>query len=172
MALPKLATATYELELPSTAEIIKYRPFLVKEQKVLMMASESKEEKQIIEVYKNIIKSCIGNLDVDKLFMFDIEYIFIKLRAKSVGETAKITVVTDDKETKAVVDVNLDQIDMTVKEDHNNIININDEISLTMKYPLISDFAGSTSSNDSDAGFELMKKCIESVNEGDKIHRQ
>ena len=116
MALPKLATATYELELPSSAETIKYRPFLVKEQKVLMMASESKDDKQIIDAVKNIIKSCtFDKVDVDNIPMFDLEYIFIKLRAKSVGETAKVTVkCPDDETTKAIVEVNLDKLDMTI----------------------------------------------------------
>ena len=94
MALPKLATATYELQLPSTAETVKYRPFLVKEQKVLMMASESKDNKQITEAVRNIVTNCtFGKLDVDKLPLFDIEYIFIKLRAKSVGEKAMVSVL-------------------------------------------------------------------------------
>ena len=174
MALPKLATATYELELPSTAEIIKYRPFLVKEQKVLMMASESKEDKQIVEAVKNIIKSCtFDKLDVDKLPLFDIEYIFIKLRAKSVGETAKVTVTCpDDEKTRAIVNINLDKIDMTIKEDHTNIINITDDVSLTLKYPLIDDFKNFKDSEGSTSFFGLIKKCVESVTEGETIHKR
>ncbi len=176
MALPKLATATYELELPSSAEIITYRPFLVKEQKVLMMASESKEDKQIIDAVKNIIKSCtFDKVDVNNIPMFDLEYIFIKLRAKSVGETAKVTVTCpDDEKTKAIVEINLDKIDMTIKEDHTNIINITDDVSLDLKYPLIDDFKSfdSEDSNTSKNFFGLIKKCVASVTEGKTIHRR
>lgn len=176
MALPKLATATYELELPSSAETIKYRPFLVKEQKVLMMASESKDDKQIIDAVKNIIKSCtFDKVDVDNIPMFDLEYIFIKLRAKSVGETAKVTVkCPDDETTKAIVEINLDKLDMTVKEDHTNIINITDDVSLNMKYPLIDDFKdfNNEKQQDSTSLFGLIKKCIESVTEGETVHNR
>ena len=174
MALPKLATATYELELPSTAEIIKYRPFLVKEQKVLMMASESKEDKQIVEAVKNIIKSCtFDKLDVNKLPMFDIEYIFIKLRAKSVGETAKISVTCpDDEKTRAIVNINLDELDMTVKDDHSNKINITDDVSITMNYPLIDDFKDFDKGQGSTGFFDLIKKCIDEVVEGETIHKR
>lgn len=174
MALPKLATATYELELPSTAEIIKYRPFLVKEQKVLMMASESKEDKQIVEAVKNIIKSCtFDKLDVNKLPMFDIEYIFIKLRAKSVGETAKVTVTCpDDEKTRAIVNINLDELDMTVKDDHSNKINITDDVSITMNYPLIDDFKDFDKGQGSTGFFDLIKKCIDEVVEGETIHKR
>ena len=174
MALPKLATATYELELPSTAETIKYRPFLVKEQKVLMMASESKDDKQIVEAVKNIIKSCtFDKVDVDNIPMFDLEYIFIKLRAKSVGETAKVTVTCpDDEKTKAIIEVNLDKLDMTVKEDHTNVINITNDISLNLSYPKIDDFKGFDKEQNSTTFFELIKKCIESVTEGETIHKR
>jgi len=174
MALPKLATATYELELPSSAETIKYRPFLVKEQKVLMMASESKDDKQIIDAVKNIIKSCtFDKVDVDNIPMFDLEYIFIKLRAKSVGETAKVTVkCPDDETTKAIVEINLDKLDMTVKEDHTNIINITDDVSLNLKYPIIDDFKGFNEKQESTTFFDLIKKCVESVTEGETTHRR
>ena len=175
MALPKLATATYELQLPSTAETVKYRPFLVKEQKVLMMASESKDNKQITEAVRNIVTNCtFGKLDVDKLPLFDIEYIFIKLRAKSVGEKAMVSVLCqDDKKTRVPVEVNLDQIDMTMKEDHSNIINITDEVSINMGYPMLRDFTNTkTNVDDTSAAFSLIKMCISSVSEGNKTHER
>lgn len=176
MALPRLDTPTYEITIPSTGETTKYRPFLVKEQKVLMMASESKEDKQIVEAVKNIIKSCtFDKVDVNNIPMFDLEYIFIKLRAKSVGETAKVTVTCpDDEKTKAIVEINLDKIDMTIKEDHTNIINITDDVSLDLKYPLIDDFKSfdSEDSNTSKNFFGLIKKCVASVTEGKTIHRR
>ena len=175
MALPKLATATYELQLPSTAETVKYRPFLVKEQKVLMMASESKDNKQITEAVRNIVTNCtFGKLDVDKLPLFDIEYIFIKLRAKSVGEKAMVSVLCpDDKKTRVPVEVNLDQIDMTMKEDHSNIINITDKVSINMGYPMLRDFTNTkTNVDDTSAAFSLIKMCISSVSEGNKTHER
>jgi len=149
MALPKLATAKYELQLPSTAETIKS--------------------------VKEIITNCtFGAIDVNKLPLFDIEYIFIKLRAKSVGEKAKVSVTCpDDKETKVDIEINLDQIDMTMKEDHSNIININDEVTMTMGYPMLKDFANvNVDTNDTDAAFSLIKNSVQSVSEGDKVHRR
>ena len=115
MALPKLENPTYTLKLPSTGETIKYRPFLVKEQKILLLATEGKEQnlKDVVNAIKGLIKGCTFNsINVDEAPLFDIEYIFLKLRAKSVGETAKVSVLCpDDNQTRELVEVNLDEIE-------------------------------------------------------------
>ena len=142
MALPKLTTPTYELEIPSTDEKIKYRPFLVKEEKVLMIAMESKEQKQIVRAVKDIVSECTFNkVDITKLPMFDTEYIFLKIRSKSVGEVSKLKILCpDDKKTYADVEVNLDEVEVQVGDNHTNKIELNDDMGLIMTYPNIESF--------------------------------
>ena len=143
MALPKLITPTYELEIPSTDEKIKYRPFLVKEEKILMLAMESKENAQIIQAVKDIVSACtFEKLDVSSLPMFDIEYIFLNIRAKSVGEISKIKLLCpDDKKTYATVEVNLTEVEVQVDDKHTNKIELTDDMGVIMTYPTIDTFA-------------------------------
>ena len=125
MALPKLNTPKHELELPSTGEKVKFRPFLVKEQKLLMMAQESDKEEDISEAVMNIIDACTTGLDARKLPIFDIEYIFLQLRTKSVGETADIKVkCPDDDKTFVNVNLKLDDIAVHMTEDHTNVVQL------------------------------------------------
>ena len=128
MALPKLNTPTYELELPSTSEIIKYRPFLVKEQKILLIAQESGEEKQIARAMIELVESCtFGKINGKTSPLFDIEYLFLRIRAKSVGETIELNVLCpDDNETQAPVTVEVDDIKITMLENHKTEIKILD----------------------------------------------
>ena len=146
MALPKLNTPEYELELPSTGGKIKFRPFLVKEQKLLMMAQESKNEGEITNAISNIINSCTdGKVNAKTSPLFDVEYVFLKLRAKSVGETADIEVLCpDDKKTKVEVKVSLDDVNVHMTEDHTNIVEITDKIKMVMKYPVLNDMKSLT----------------------------
>ena len=139
MALPKLNTPTYELVLPSTGEKVKYRPFLVKEQKLLMLAQESKDENSLADTLGQLIKSCtFEKIDAENSPVFDIEYIFLKLRAKSVGETAEISVLAkDDNKTRVPVKVNLDKIDIHMTADHTNEVQIDEKIKLILKYPVL-----------------------------------
>jgi|TARA_B110000285_G_scaffold195766_1_gene226272 hypothetical protein len=143
MALPKLNTPTYELEVPSTDEKLKYRPFLVKEEKILMLAMESKENAQIIQAVKDIVSACtFEKLDVSSLPMFDIEYIFLNIRAKSVGEISKIKLLCpDDKKTYATVEVNLTEVEVQVDDKHTNKIELTDDMGVIMTYPTIDTFA-------------------------------
>jgi hypothetical protein len=143
MALPKLNTPTYELEVPSTDEKLKYRPFLVKEEKILMLAMESKENVQIIQAVKDIVSTCtFEKLDVSSLPMFDIEYIFLNIRAKSVGEISKIKLLCpDDKKTYATVEVNLTEVEVQVDDKHTNKIELTDDMGVIMTYPTIDTFA-------------------------------
>ena len=145
MALPKLNTPTYELEVPSTDEKIKYRPFLVKEEKILLMAMESKDNAQIINAVKDIVKSCtFEKVDVSTMPMFDMEYIFLNIRAKSVGEVSKLKILCpDDKKTYASVDLDLTKVEVQVGDDHTNKIELTDDMGLIMTYPTIDSFLDS-----------------------------
>ena len=139
MALPKLTTPTYELEVPSTDEKIKYRPFLVREEKILLIALESGESKDIITAIKDIVTECTyGKIDLGKMPMFDVEYIFLNIRAKSVGEVVTLKLLCpDDKETYVNIDIDLSEIMVQVDEGHNPKIELTDEMGMIMTYPSI-----------------------------------
>ena len=173
MALPKLETPTYELELPSTGEKVKYRPFLVKEQKILMLAQESDNDAQTFEMMAQLINSCTFNkINVSQSPVFDVEYIFLKLRAKSVGETTTINVLCpDDNVTYASVKINIDEIDVQMIDEHTNEVYITDNIKLTMNYPLLNDMKGVKLGNTQHI-FNLLKKCIGQIQHGDETHNR
>ena len=139
MALPKLTTPTYELEIPSTDEKIKYRPFLVREEKILLIALESGESEDIITAIKDIVTECTyGKIDLGKMPMFDVEYIFLQIRAKSVGEVSTLRLLCpDDKETYVNVDIDLSEIMVQVDKGHNPKIELTDEMGMIMTYPSI-----------------------------------
>ena len=139
MALPKLTTPTYELEIPSTDEKIKYRPFLVKEEKILMMAMESKSSADITQAVKDIVNECTFNkVKIDNMPMFDVEYIFLNIRAKSIGEVSKLRLLCpDDGKTYANVEVNLEEVTVQVDDDHTNKIELTDKMGMIMTYPTI-----------------------------------
>ena len=142
MALPKLGYPTYELELPSTGKIVKYRPFLVKEEKVLLLALESKDEKQVIGAVKDLIKNCvISRLKVDTLPSFDLEYLFLKIRGASIGENITLTVTCqDDNETTVEANINIDEVEVLKSEDHSTKIMFDDKTGIVMRYPSMKEF--------------------------------
>ena len=142
MALPKLTTPTYELEIPSTDEKIKYRPFLVKEEKILMMAMESKATADITQAVKDIVSECTFNkVKIDDMPMFDVEYIFLQIRAKSVGEVSKLKLLCpDDKKTYADIELDLNEVKVQVGEDHTNKIELDNGMGMIMTYPTIDSF--------------------------------
>ena len=142
MALPKLGYPTFELELPSTGKTIKYRPFLVKEEKILLMALESQDEKQVISAVKDLIKNCvISRLKVDTLPSFDLEYLFLKIRGASIGEIINLTVTClDDNETKVEATININDVEVTKPEGHSNRIMFDDKSGIVMKYPSMQQF--------------------------------
>ena len=172
MALPKLETPTYELELPSTGEKINYRPFLVKEQKVLMIAQGSSDEKTISNSIGTLVSNCTFNkIDPSKSPMFDIEYIFLKLRAKSVGETVELSVTCpDDNKTNVPVKINLDEINVQMTTGHTNIVNLTDDIKLHLRYPLLNDMQKLEGETQVDKVFNILLNCIHEVHHGDKIY--
>ena len=142
MALPKIGYPTYELELPSTGKNIKYRPFLVKEEKVLLMALESKDEKQVISAVKDLIKNCvISRIKVDTLPSFDLEYLFLKIRGASIGENITLTVTClDDNETQVEANININEVEVLKPEGHNTKIMFDDKTGLVMRYPSMKEF--------------------------------
>ena len=143
MALPKLEVPIYELTVPSTDEKIKYRPFLIKEEKILLIAMESGENEDVIQAVKQIVSECTFNkLKLGNMPMFDVEYIFLQIRSKSVGEVSKLKVLCrDDGETYANVEVDLTEIEVQVNDDHTNKIELTDEMGVIMKYPTIDSFS-------------------------------
>ena len=174
MGLPRIDTPTYTLELPSTGEEIKYRPFLVKEQKILMMAEESEDEGQMIDTVGKLVTSCTFNkVDIDNAPLFDIEYIFLKLRSKSVGETAQINIICpDDGKTSVPVTIKIDDINVQMTEDHTNKIDITDTITLYMGYPKLLDITKSSSKDDVQQMFNILNQCVKEIHYGDDIYHK
>ena len=178
MTLPILETQTYELTLPSADVKVKYRPFLVKEEKILLQAMESENKKEIVQALKDIVSACtFGKINADELPTFDLEYIFLQIRSKSVGEVAKLKVLCpDDKETYADVDVDLSKIDVQVDDTHTNNISIDDEkkIGMIMKYPTLSSV---TSNSDLSKGltsktiFDMLRKSIYEIYQGEQTFK-
>ena len=170
MPLPKIATPVYELELPSTGQTIQYRPFLVKEEKVLVIALESEDTKQITTAIKNVIKNCIKTkgIKVEDLPTFDIEYLFLNIRGKSVGEEIEVNVTCpDDGVTQVPITINLDDIEVQKNEDHTNRIKVDDNIMMEMKYPSLDQFIKNNfdfdEKNAMDQSFDLIATCIDKV---------
>ena len=174
MPLPKIVTPTYELRLPSTDQLIKYRPFLVKEEKVLLMAMESEDESQMINAVKTILKNwIISKIKVDDLAVFDIEYLFLNIRAKSVGEQIELNLTCpDDGETVVPLEINVEDIQIQKSEDHSRVIPLTDTISVVMKYPSMEMFVKTnfTASAKTEDVFEIAASCIEQVVEGEEVY--
>ena len=176
MALPKLNTPTYELEVPSTDERIKYRPFLVKEEKILLMAMESKDNTQIINAVKDIVKSCtFEKVDVSTMPMFDMEYIFLNIRAKSVGEVSNLKILCpDDKKTYANVELDLTKVEVQVGDDHTNKIELTDNMGMIMTYPTIDSFLESGIEKiDANNMLDVIGSCVLQIyeNNGEKVYQ-
>ena len=175
MALPKLNTPTYELELPSTAEKIKYRPFLVKEQKVLMMAQDSGEDQQIAEAMGNLVSSCtFGKVDAETSPMFDLEYVFLKVRGKSVGETVQLSLICpDDGKTTVPVNLKLDDIEVQMLDNHTNEINISESVKVVFRYPLLNDMKSmDKDSTDIQKVFHFLVNCMHEIHYDDDVYRR
>jgi hypothetical protein len=174
MSLPILETAKYELTLPSQDTKVSFRPFLVKEEKLLLMALESKESKQITNALKSIVDACtFGTLNVASLPVFDLEYIFLQIRAKSVGEIAKLKVkCPDDNETFANVEVDLSKVEVQVDDAHTNVIEINDKVKMVMKYPTIDSIDADVDANDlkTEQMFDMIAASIYQIYDGETVH--
>ena len=178
MPLPKIATPSYELELPSTGKTIQYRPFLVKEEKLLVIALESEDTKQITNAIKAVIRACIltKGVKVESLPTFDIEFLFLNIRGKSVGEDISVNLTCpDDNETQVTVDVNLDDIKVEKSDDHTNQIKLDSNLMMELKYPSLNEFIknnfdpNDTSKNPMEQSFDLVGSCIDKIYNEDEV---
>lgn len=172
MALPNINQQTFELEVPSTDEKIKFRPFLVKEEKLLLQAQESGKTEDLIQALKTIIENCtFGKLNTQDMPSFDLEYVFLNIRAKSVGEKVKIKVkAPDDNETMVPTEIDLTKINVHVDEEHNNKIQLTDTAGVVMTYPTIDMFMGSNLQNPStEEMLDIISKCILQIYNGDEV---
>lgn len=169
MPLPTISTPVYELELPSNEKTIKYRPFLVKEEKLLVLALETEDTKEISNAIKAVLKNCIQTrgIKIESLPTFDIEYLFLNIRGKSVGEQVEVNLIApDDGETSVPVSINLDDIKVQKKEGHTNKIKLDDSLIMEMKYPSLDQFIKSNfdiSESNVDQSFELISSCVDKI---------
>jgi len=170
MPLPKIATPTYELVLPSTDQTIQFRPFLVKEEKLLVLALESEDNKQITTAIKSVLKNCVltKGIKVEQLPTFDIEFLFLNIRGKSVGEELEVNIVCpDDEKTQVTVDINLDDIQVQKSEEHNKQIKLDENLMMEMKYPSLDQFIKNNfdfnEKNQMDQSFQLIASCIDKI---------
>jgi hypothetical protein len=179
MALPLNSTPVYSLVIPSTKKTVNYRPFLVKDQKALMIAQQSEDQKVMVNTLKTVIASCVTDpLDIDSLAMFDLEYIFTQLRAKSVGETVELIMSCDvdhgeqNKAAKVKVSVDLSQIQVESKDDHSKKISLWGDIGVVMKYPsvdIIKKFQN-VSESDTESVFNIISQSIEYIYDGGEVY--
>ena len=170
MPLPKISTPTYELVLPSSNKKIRYRPFLVKEEKVLILAMESQDTSTVANAVKDVLASCIlsRGIKVQKLSTFDIEYLFLNIRGKSVGEKIEVMVTCpDDGKTQVPTSINIDEIKVIVDEKHNKDIKLDDHYTLRMRYPSLDEFVKNNFATAADVSvddtFDLISSCIDQV---------
>ena len=176
MPLPKIATPTYELDLPSSGKTIKYRPFLVKEEKVLVIAMESEDTKQITNAIKAVLKSCVQTkgIKIETLPTFDIEYLFLNIRGKSVGEELEVNIICpDDGETSVPVMVALEDIQVEKSDDHSPQIKLDSNLMMEMKYPSLDEFIKNNfdfnEENQMDQSFQLIASCIDKIYSDEEV---
>lgn len=176
--LPKIKHPLYKQTIPSTKQKIMFRPFTVKEEKLILMAQQSKSIDDAIGAVKQILQNCIvkpGDFDVDKLATFDIEYLFIKLRAKSVSETVDLVYTEtfeneEDQPIKYKATIDLDDVQVKFHDDHSDTIMLNDEVGVKMTYPSFDQLAAITDADNEQQGFDLMLSCISVVFDGDNVY--
>ena len=176
MPLPKIATPTYELELPSTEQTVKYSPFLVKEEKLLVLALETEDTKQITTAIKTVLKSCVltKGIKVEQLPTFDIEYLFLNIRGKSVGEELEVKVICpDDEKTEVPITIDLDEVKVQKSEGHNNQLKLDDTLMMEMRYPSLDQFIKNNfdfkDENQMEQSFDLIGSCIDKIYNEDEV---
>jgi hypothetical protein len=176
MALPQVVLPTYELEIPSSGKNLKYRPFVVKEEKLLLLALETNDEKEVENAVRNLLKNCIQtkNIKLEELAIFDLEYIFLQIRAVSVGETVEMNITCkDDNETIVKYVLNLTEVKVKKSENHSNKILLTDTIGMIMKYPDFDDFVRTSIIGEpatADSVIEAMASCIDQIFDGEEVY--
>ena len=168
MGLPKLEHPTFELELPSTQEKIKYRPFLVKEEKILLIAQQSGEPKDFIQAIQQVLNNCMIDYDCTNATNFDTEYMFLKLRANSVSDLAKINIIDDETTEEVEVEIDLNEVEVQMPEEVNNLVNLNDEVSVELRWPRYTDIVKINEFTE-DATTDLVAMCIDRVYNGEEV---
>ena len=165
MALPKVNTPTYELVVPSTDEKVKFRPFLVKEEKILLIAMEAQEQSGILNAVKDIVKSCtFDKFDVNRAPIFDIEYIFLNIRAKSVGEVSTVNLrCPDDNETFVQTEIDLTKVNVQITKGHTNKIELTDEMGMILQYPTLDSFTDSTTVINASNMLDVIASCVSQI---------
>ena len=176
MPLPTIVTPTYELELPSTGKKVKYRPFLVKEEKLLVLALETEDTKQITNAIKSVLKSCVltKGVKVETLPTFDIEYLFLNIRGKSVGEELEVKVICpDDEKTEVPITIDLDEVKVQKSEGHDKQLKLDDKLMMEMKYPSLEQFIKNNfdfnDANQMEQSFDLIGSCIDKIYSEDEV---
>ena len=170
--LPKLDTPTYRLTLPSTGDEIQYRPFLVKEQKLLMMAQESEDDEQILDAVTSLVRTCtFDKIDANNSPMFDVEYIFLQIRGKSVGEKVQLKLICpDDEKTTVDVEVDINDIDVQMSDTHTNEVKITDTVKIFLNYPVLKDMKGLVNNaSQMQQIFSMLTKCVHEIHYGEQI---
>lgn len=174
MALPKISVPKYKLKLPSDGRTVNFRPFLVKEEKILLLATESGEQATIVSAIKDIIKDCTDITDVEKLATFDIEFVFLQIRTKSVGESVDVNITCpDDNETNVTVSIPLDEIKVKKTRGHKKDLKISDEVAITMGYPTIETFVAMNFGDEGaqvDQVFDMAASCVESISDANQVY--
>jgi phage FluMu protein Com len=173
MALPKLVSAKHTMKIPSTGQTVEYRPYLVKEEKVLMMAFETKDQSQMVRALRDTVAACTeGQVDVDKLALFDLEYVFLKLRAKSVGETSKLKIKCSDCSTSNEVSVDLNTVAVQGEVKQNAKVQLTDEVGVVLKYPTVKGSYKNTSKakDDTSQAFAQIAASIESIYDAENVY--
>ena len=171
MSLPKIELPLFELELPSTKQKLKYRPFTVKEEKILLIAQESQELEQTILAVKQIVGNCFSEVDVEKLALFDLECLLLALRIKSVSNEVKFTIKDPDTEKNVELEINLESVKLIEKEDHDTKIHINEESFLMMRYPTVNEILILQKDNTAEMLMDIMISCIDNIVSGDEIYK-
>lgn len=174
MALPSLSTPKYDFDLISTNQKIKYRPFLVKEEKILLIASESNDDNSIIDAIAQIVKSCTDNeIDLEKTAIFDVEHLFLNIRAKSVDEIATIRVkCPDDDETFVEVKVDLTEVKLKQSQDHDKKVQLTDNIGMVMRYPVMTDINLARGTSGTESTFDMIAATVDQIYDGDKVYER
>jgi len=174
MALPKLNVPKYKLKLPSDGRVVNFRPFLVKEEKLLLIATESGDQEQLITAITTIISECTDITDVDKLSTFDIEYVFLQVRTKSVGESVKLSVTCpDDEETAVELSIPLDEIKVVKTRGHKKDLKISDDVTVSMGYPKLDTFISMNFTGDEDGVeqvFDMAASCIQTISDAEQVY--
>ncbi len=172
MPLPKISQPIFQLTLPSNGKVVHFRPFTVREEKILMMAQESGDKKDIISSYKQLINNCaIDPVDVDKMASFDLEYFFIQLRSKSVSNVSKIQVKDQEDGKLYEVEVNLDKIEIVKDSNVSNNVKLTEEVGIILKYPTFNVLANINDAEDKmDTTLAILRGCIDQVYEGEEVH--